>query len=117
MQNFTLIGIISKDTEYRMTEKGDAMVRISVRVPSNRKDDQGRRISDFFDMTAWGKTAMFIQEYFKKDMPIAIQATLQNHKYEKQGVTVYTNNFLINKVDFVPQAKNENSSDPNNNFN
>jgi single-strand DNA-binding protein len=109
MQNFTLVGIISKDTEYRMTEKGDAMVRISVRVPSNRKDEQGRRISDFFDMTAWGKTATFIQEYFKKDMPISIQATLQNHKYEKQGVTVSTNNFLINKVNFVPGVKNENN--------
>ena len=116
MQNFTLIGIISKDTEYRMTEKGDAMVRLSVRVPSNKKDLQGRRISDFFDMTAWGKTATFIQQYFKKDMPIAIQATLQNHKYEKQGVTVYTNNFLINKVDFVPQAKNEDSQHPNENL-
>mgnify|MGYP002623960346 CR=1 FL=1 len=109
MQNFTLIGIISKDTEYRMTEKGDAMVRLTVRVPSNRKDEQGRRISDFFDMTAWGKTAMFIQEYFKKDMPIAIQATLQNQKYHKQVVTVYTNNILINKLDFVTQVKNENS--------
>jgi len=107
MQNFTLKGIITKDLEYRMTEKGDAMVRLTVRVPSNRKDEQGRRISDFFDMTAWGKTAMFLQEYFKKDMPICIQATLQNHKYDKQGVTVYTNNFLINKVDFVPQIKNE----------
>ena len=106
MQNFTLIGIISKDLEYRMTEKGDAMVRLTVRVPSNRKDEQGRRISDFFDMTAWGKTAMFLQEYFKKDMPICIQATLQNHKYDKQGVTIYTNNFIINKVDFVPQIKN-----------
>jgi single-strand DNA-binding protein len=109
MQNFTLIGIISKDTEYRMTEKGDAMVRLTVRVPSNRKDEQGRRISDFFDMTAWGKTAMFIQEFFRKDMPIAIEATLHNHKYDKQGVTIYTNNFLINKVHFVPQVKNENS--------
>jgi len=108
MQNFTLIGIISKDLEYRMTEKGDGMVRLTVRVPSNRKDEQGRRVSDFFDMTAWGKTATFIQEYFKKDMPICIQATLQNHKYDKQGVTVYTNNFLINKVDFIPQVKNEN---------
>jgi len=116
MQNLTLIGIISKDTEYRMTEKGDAMVRLTVRVPSNRKDEQGRRISDFFDMTAWSKTAMFIQEYFKKDMPIAIQATIQNHKYEKQGITVYTNNFLINKVDFVPSQKNENSTTTNNSF-
>jgi single-strand DNA-binding protein len=116
MQNFTLIGIISKDTEYRMTEKGDAMVRLTVRVPSNRKDEQGRRISDFFDMTAWGKTAMFIQEFFKKDMPICIQATIQNHKYEKQGVTVYTNNFIINKVDFVPSQKNEVSHHTNENL-
>lgn len=116
MQNFTLIGIISKDTEYRMTEKGDAMLRLTVRVPSQRKDEQGRRISDFFDMTAWGKTAMFIQEFFKKGSPIAIQATLQNHKYDKQGVTVYTNNFIINKVDFVPNQKNEDNHDTNNNF-
>ena len=107
MQNFTLVGIISKDTEYRMTEKGDAMVRICVLVPSNRKDEQGRRISDFFEMTAWDKTATFIQEYFKKDMPIGIQATIQNHKYKKQGVDVYTYNFSINKVSFVPGFQNE----------
>ena len=110
MQNFIVIGVISKDIELRMTQKGDTMVRLTVRVASNRKDEQGRRISDFFDMTAWGKTATFIQEYFKKDMPIAIQATVQNHKYEKQGVTVYTNNFLVNKVEFVPKEKGSDTS-------
>jgi single-strand DNA-binding protein len=110
MQKFILNGIISKEIDYRMTEQGHHMVRLTVRVPSTRKDEQKRRISDFFEFTAWNKTAEIINQFFKKGMPIFIEATLQNHKYNKENVTVYTNNFLINKVDFIPGATYENST-------
>ena len=110
MQKFILNGIISKEIDYRMTEKGNHMVRLTVRVLSTRKDHEGRKVSDFFEFTAWNKTAEIINQFFKKGMPIFIEATLQNHKYNKEGITVYTNNFLINRVDFVPGAAHENST-------
>lgn len=105
MQNLIIIGIITKELEYRMTEQGNSLVKVTVRVPSQRKDEQGRRVSDFFECSAWGKTALFINEYFRKDMQIAIQASLHNHRYVKDGVTVYTYNILINKADFVPSIR------------
>tara|TARA_S200002703_G_C3775816_1_gene238892 strand:+ start:607 stop:960 length:354 start_codon:yes stop_codon:yes gene_type:complete len=110
MNKFIVNGIVTKNVELRMTETGKEMVRFSVRVASQRKDDQGRRISDFFDFTAWGKTAVFIKEYFKDGSPISIDASVQNHKYEKQGVTVYTYNFIVNQVFFVPKEKASDTS-------
>ena len=117
MNTFMCVGVINREPDYRMTQKGDAMLKLSVRVAGNKKSEDNKYISNYFDFTAWGKTAIFIQEWFRKDMPIAIQATIQNYKYEKEGVTIYGNNFIINSVSFVPESRiDEDSKNTNNNF-
>ena len=105
MNTFICVGIINKDPIYRMTQKDEAMLKLSVRVAGNRRDENGKYIANYFDFTAWGKTAIFIQEYFKKGSPISIQAKVQNFKYEKEGVTIYGNNFTVQNVAFVPEAR------------
>lgn len=118
MNTFMCLGVINREPDYRMTQKGDAMLRLSVRVAGNRRGEDGKYTPNYYDFTAFGKTAIFIQEFFKKGSPISIQASVQNYKYEKEGVTIYGNNFIIQSASFVPEARtDENSSDTNNNFN
>lgn len=73
MKKSILIGRITKDPELVAVNGGKE--KVSFTVASERsygKDESGNRICDFWYCTAWGKTAAFIAQYFKKGKTIVI---------------------------------------------
>lgn len=59
---------------------------------------------------AWGKTAERIAEFFHKGKPIRIHAAHYTDMYEKDGVKVYKDKFMIDKFDFVNDGKPQQNS-------
>lgn len=55
---------------------------------------------NFFNYTAYGKTAEFIAKYFKKGQMMIIEGEINNNNYEKDGVKHYTNQIVIDTVEF-----------------
>ena len=89
MANFNLNKVIIggrlvSDPEQKTTQSGIAVASFSVAV--NRKTKQGEeQKADFFNVTAWRKTAEFVSRYFKKGSSICIVGVLQNSSWTDQN--------------------------------
>lgn len=67
---------------------------------NKRFKKEGEPDADFFKYTAFGKTADFIGKYFKKGQKALIVGELNNNNYEKDGVKHYTDQILVESVEF-----------------
>ncbi len=57
--------------------------------------------ADFFNCSAFGKTAEFIEKYFTKGSKILIKGSLQNDSYEKDGQKMTATKIIVDEVDFA----------------
>ena len=65
--------------------------------------------TDFFNFTAFGKTAENMQKFFKRGSEILIQGHLQNRSWEAQdGTKRYATDVIVETFDFCGK-KEENS--------
>ena len=100
----TAYGRISSDIKMTETNEGKAIAKFSLAV------NKGTRGAEFFNFTAFGKTAETINEFFHKGSRIMLEAepTPQKRYEGKDGKYVYPNvDFRVIKFDFV-DTKSEN---------
>lgn len=91
MNKVILLGRLTADPELRQTQSGISACRFTVAVNRRFKDKQtGDYTADFINCQAWRQTAEFITKYFRKGDSIALEGTLQNNNYEKDGVKYYS---------------------------
>lgn len=101
MNKVVLKGRLTKDAELRMS--GDmAVTRFTVAV-DRRGRDAG---ADFISCVAFGKTAEFLEKYFKKGNRVGLCGHIQTGSYEKDGTKVYTTDVIADEVEFV-ESKGE----------
>ena len=105
MNQVILVGRLTKDPEIKYGNNGATITRFSVAV-DRRYSKEGEQSADFINCVAFGKTAEFIEKYFKKGNRIAIVGRIQTGSYKKQdGTTVYTTDVIVENVEFV-ESKN-----------
>lgn len=106
MNKVILIGRWTRDPEVRYSNDGKAVAKGSIAIDRKFNKDE----ADFPSITAFGKTAEFIEKYFRKGMKIAIVGRLQTGSYDdKDGKKVYTTDVIVEEADFVESkaASNE----------
>lgn len=112
MNKVIIIGRFTRDPEVRYTANNTCYASFSIAVDRRYKQD-GQPTADFPRVIAWGKTAEFIEKYFRKGMKIAIDGRIQTGSYKNNdGQTIYTTDVVAENVEF---AESKNSSDNNNN--
>ena len=84
LNNVTLMGRLAHTPDVReKNEKKVAFLRLAVNRDIKGQDGVD---ADFFDITAFGKTAEFAEKYFQKGRQIAVIGRLQNRQYtDKDG--------------------------------
>jgi len=110
-----LIGRFVRDPEIRYTPNDRCCANFSIAVDRKYKQE-GQQDADFPRVIAWGKTAEFIEKYFRQGMKIVIEGRIQTSKYtNKEGQTVYTTDVVAESVEFAESksaSSNSNSSKP-----
>lgn len=77
MNKIIIKGNLTKDADFTKAKKDKpAFAIFSVAVNRSYNKDK----VDFFYCTAFGKTAEFIDEYFKKGMPVLISGRMESYK-------------------------------------
>ena len=76
-----LVGRVGKTPEVKFTPAGKAVASFSLALQSTKKGDDGRYESDWFDCTAWGVTAEFLQNYVTKGQEISVDGRLEVQKW------------------------------------
>lgn len=90
-----LMGRLTRDPEKRYTADNTPVTSFSIAV--NRDKDR----SDFFDCTAWRKTADFVSTYFAKGDMIAVCGRIQNRDWtDKNGNARRSTEIIADSVSF-----------------
>ena len=100
MNSVNLTGRLTKDPEIRYTDGRLSIARFSIAVDRRFKKD-GEQSADFPNIVAFGKTAEFIEKWFKKGVKIEVTGRIQTGSYEKEdGTKVYTTDIVAEQVAF-----------------
>ena len=78
----TIQGRMTKDTEDKMLNNGKVLSTFCVAVQRNYKNAEGKYDADFIDCVAYDKTGEFIGKYFHKGDMILLTGELSVKVYE-----------------------------------
>lgn len=108
MNSVQILGRLTKDPEVRYTQDGKAVSEFSIAFNRSKED------ADFYDCTAWEKTAENIANYFKKGQRILIDGRLQQDKWRDQqsGETRSKIKIIVNRFDFIEPAGENQQGQP-----
>ena len=101
MNKSIFTGNLTRDPEIRYSQ-GTNMAVAHFGIAVNRKfAKDGEVDTDFFNCTAFGKTAEFIEKYFHKGSRIFLAGRVQNDNYtNKNGEKVYSVQIIVEDVEF-----------------
>lgn len=93
-----LVGRLTRDPEIRYSDSGSSVGRFTVAI--DRRFKQGE--ADFVSCVAFGKSAEFLEKYFRKGQRIGLVGRIQTGSYQNQeGKTVYTTDVIADNLEFV----------------
>ena len=108
MNKVILMGRLTRDPEVRYSQGASqtAVARFSIAVDRRFGKREGEPDADFFNCTAFGKTAEFVERYLHKGTKIALSGRIQNDNYtNKEGQMVYSVRIIVDDVEFA-ESKN-----------
>lgn len=85
-----LIGNLGKDAEFKSTNTGKSLARVSIATKEIYNNQKGERVVEvqWHNLIAWGKVADNMNTFFKKGKNVAVQGKLTHRSYEdSQGAT------------------------------
>lgn len=107
MNKVILIGRLTRDPEIRYSQgaSSTAVASFSIAVDRRFKRD-GEPDADFFNCTAFGKQAEFVERYLKKGTKMVVVGRVQNDNYtNKEGQKVYSTRIMVDELEFA-ESKN-----------
>ena len=114
MNKIILMGRLTRDPEVRYSqgESSLAIGRFSLAV-DRRFKRQGEAEADFFNCTAFGKQAEFVEKYLKQGIKIVITGRIQTGSYtNKDGNKVYTTDVIVEDCEFAESKNASQSTQP-----
>lgn len=107
MNKVILMGRLTKDPEVRYSQGASqtTVARYSIAV-DRRFKREGEPDADFFNCTAFGKQAEFVERYLHKGTKIVMSGRIQNDNYtNKDGQMVYSVRIITDDIEFA-ESKN-----------
>ena len=100
------MGRLTRDPEVSSSASGTTFARFSIAV-DRRFKREGEPDADFFNCSAFGKTAEFIEKYLSKGTKVVVCGRLENNNYtNKDGQKVYDVRIMVEEIDFAESKNN-----------
>lgn len=130
INSVNLVGRLVRDVDLSYLPSGTAVGKLSVAVNRSRKqNDQWIDEVSYFDISLFGKSAENLKPYLMKGKQIAVQGSLRQERWEKDGqkhsrISIIADAVQLlggnNSFDNASQSYNggskENKIAPNNNY-
>jgi len=111
MNLVVLNGRLVRDPELKFGQSGKAYSRFSIAVDRPFQTSTDSQTADFINCVAFGKTAEFIGEYFRKGRKILLKGSLQMNQYESEGKKLTTYVVIAENVEFGEAKANAGAND------
>lgn len=100
---------MTRDPEVRYSQgyNAVAVARFSLAV-DRRFKREGEPTADFFNCTAFGRQAEFVEKYLRKGIKIVLCGRIQNNNYiNQEGQQVYNIQILVDEIEFAESKSRE----------
>lgn len=108
----------TKDVELKTTANGTAVGKFAIAVDTGYGENKK---TNFFNMTAWGKTAESLSKYAPKGTKLMLECqAVQNQYKDNNGNNINTVEFTVLNFEFAESKNaqnNQNSAPVQNNMN
>ena len=118
MNKVILVGRLTRDPEIRYSQGANAMAiaRFSIAV-DRRFKREGEPDADFFNCSAFGKQAEFVERYLKQGTKMVVVGRIQNDNYtNKDGQKVYSVQIMVDELEFA-ESKNASAGNGDGGYN
>jgi single-strand DNA-binding protein len=95
LNRVVMIGRLTRDPELKYTPQGVPVATFGIAVQRYTKNETGDYDVDFFNVTAWRRTAEFVQNYVTKGRLVALEGRLQTRSWVDQASGQKRTNFEI----------------------
>jgi single-strand DNA-binding protein len=82
-----LAGRLTRDPELRYLASGMAVCKLGLAVSRFYKTKEGEKREEtmFINVTTWGKTAEYNNEYLRKGRPVMVEGQLRSNEFEDKS--------------------------------
>jgi len=118
MNKVILMGRLTRDPEVRYSQGASqtTVARFSIAV-DRRFKREGEPDADFFNCTAFGKQAEFVERYLRKGVKVVVCGRIQNDNYtNKEGQMVYSVRVMVDEIEFA-ESKNASANNGDSGYN
>ena len=118
MNSVCLVGRLTRDPEVRYGSQSQmAIARFSIAVDRTIPDRNGERQTDYPNIVCFGKSAEFVEKYFKKGMRVGVTGSLRTGSYtNKDGAKVFTTEVAADRVEFMESRAEREGREATGNF-
>ena len=110
MNKVILMGRLTRNPELKQLASGTLVANFTLAV-SRRFKSEGQPEADFIPIVAWGKTAEFVNNYFKKGQQVAVTGRIQVRQWDdKEGKRRYLTEVVAEEVYFADSKKDNDSN-------
>ena len=100
MNSVQLTGRLTRDPEVNYSNGGTSIARFTLAVNRRFKQEGGPN-ADFIRCVAFGKTAEFIEKYFRQGRKMDMTGRIQTSSYTNQeGQKIYTTDIVVETAEF-----------------
>ena len=112
MNKVILMGNLTRDPEIRYSQGENSLAIVRFGIAVNRRfARQGDTDTDFFNCTAFGRQAEFVEKYFRKGSRMLMTGRIQNDNYtNNNGEKVYSVQIIAEEIEF---AERKSTADAN----
>ena len=116
MNNVTLIGRSTKEPELKiLATSGTAVANFNLAVDREYQTKGKDKMTDFFNVVIFGKSAEYAANYLKKGKLCAVKGSIQNRTYDtKEGEKKYITEIVADRLQILEWEKEQNNAKENN---
>ena len=108
LNQFVLVGRLTRDISVYKSEKGKKVATISLAIPRSFKNMEGNYDTDFIDCVAFENIAENAAEYCGKGDIVGVKGRVQSRVLEKENEKVYLMEIIAEKVTFLTSKEKKN---------
>ena len=113
MNKVILMGRLTRDPDVRYSngEQATAVARFTLAEDRRVARRDGEQTADFIGCVAFGRTAEFVEKYFRQGMRMVISGRIQTGSYtNRDGQKVYTTDVVVEEVEFAESKASQERS-------
>ena len=116
MNSVILIGRTTREPELKiLATSGTAVANFNIAVDREFQVKGKDKMTDFFNIVIFGKTAEYAANYLKKGKLCAVKGSIQNRTYDtKEGEKRYITEIVADRLQILEWEKEQNNANENN---